>query len=92
MCTEVSPHIKEESIKDLAKEISERQNSGILEVYFDKAKEICARYGVVVCDLYSVWKAMERSGVNITDFVMLNHPVREYHDYIAIKLVEMMLL
>lgn len=90
MCTKVSPHLKEESLKKLAEELCKRQNYGILEQYFNKAKEICKDYDVEVCDLYPVWKAMAQSGINTTELLSnkLNHPIREYHYYIAIKLIE----
>jgi hypothetical protein len=37
-----------------------------------------------------VWQAMAQSGVNTTELLSnkLNHPTREYHSYIAMKLVE----
>lgn len=93
MCTNVSPHIPEPFLKGLAKTFSEIQNTGVLEGYFDGAKEVCKELGVEVCDLYSVWKAMAQSGVNVTELLSnkLNHPIREYHYYIAVKLLEKML-
>ena len=93
MCTDVSPHLSEDKLKDLAKELCERQNTGVMDAYFNKAKEICVRYGVDICDLYPVWKAMSQSGVNVTELLSnkLNHPIREYHYYIAIKLLEKIL-
>ena len=93
MSTRVSPHLSEQSMKDLAVRLAERQNSSLMDLYFDKAKEICARYGAEVCDLYSVWKAMASSCVNTTELLSnkLNHPIREYHYYIAAKLIEKMM-
>lgn len=93
MCTKVSPHLKEDALKNLAVELCERQNSGVLEQYFDNAKELCKNYDIEVCDLYSVWKAMAQGGVNTTELLSnkLNHPIREYHYYIAIKLIEKMI-
>lgn len=90
MCSKVSPHLTEKPLKDLAVELSKRQNEGVLEQYFNKAKEVCKNYDIEVCDLYSVWKAMAKSEINTTELLSnkLNHPIREYHYYIAIKLVE----
>lgn len=90
MCTKISPHLTEQKLKDLAKELCERQNSGLMDIWFEKAKEVCSKYNVEVCDLYSVWETMYKSGVNVTELLSnkLNHPVREYHYYIAIKLIE----
>ena len=93
MCTKVSPHLTDESMKELAKKFSSRQSSGILDLYYDKAKELCRKHNVEVCDLYAVWKAMDKSGVDVTELLAnkLNHPIREYHYYIAIKLIEKIL-
>ena len=90
MCTKVSPHLSDRSMIDLAKQLCERQNTGIMDAYFEKAKEVCALYGGEICDLYSVWKAMFDSGVNVTELLAnkLNHPIRDYHYYVAIKLLE----
>jgi len=93
MCTKVSPYLHDQIMIDLAQEISDRQNTGILEMYFEAAKEVCRDYDVPVCDLYNMWKLMDRADVNVTELLSnkLNHPVREYHNYIAIKLLEMIL-
>ena len=44
-------------------------------------------------DLYALWKAMIVGGVDVSELLSnkLNHPMREYHSYIAVKLVETML-
>ena len=93
MCTKVSPHLDSGLLKDLADDMAKRQNAGELQLYFEKAKEICKQYEVEVCDLYSTWMAMEKSGVNVTELLSnkLNHPIREYHYYIAVKLIELMM-
>ena len=93
MCTSTSPHLKEEKFISLSKTFSEVQNSGILKEYFDAAKELCEKYGVKVCDLHSVWLKMAEAGINITELLAnkLNHPIREFHYYMAMKIVETML-
>lgn len=93
LCTNVSPHLTEKSLRDLASELSQRQNTGVLKKYFEEAKTLCKEYNVEVCDLYSVWDAMAKANVNTTELLSnkLNHPIREYHSYIAIKLIEKML-
>ena len=54
---------------------------------------MCERYGVEVCDLYSVWEAMAAAGVDTTELLSnkLNHPIREFHYYMAMKIVETIL-
>ena len=93
MCTEISHDIKDKALIDFAKIFCEIQNSGMLEKYFEKAKEVCKKYDVAVCDLYHVWDRMYHSGVNVDGLLAnkLNHPIREYHYYVAIKLAEIIL-
>ena len=95
MNTKVSSHLKEELFLQLAEAFSSKiQNNGVLKAYFDVAKNICAEYGVKVCDLYSIWERMAFQGVDTTELLAnkLNHPIREFHYYMAIKLIETMLL
>ena len=67
--------------------------TGRTSEYFDKAREVCSKYDVTVCDLYLVWQTMAQNGVNVTELLSnkLNHPTREYHYYIAVKLLEKIL-
>lgn len=93
MCTKISHEITEPSLIKVAKSLCERQNTGILKNYFEKAKEVCKKNDVVICDLYNVWEQMQNSGVNVDGLLsnQLNHPIKEYHYYIAIKLLEKIL-
>lgn len=94
MNTEVSPHLQGELFINLAKRFaSDIQNSGLLKKFFDSAKQICLEKNVKVCDLYSIWERFIALGVNVTELLAnkLNHPVREFQQYVAIKLVECML-
>jgi lysophospholipase L1-like esterase len=95
MCTKVSPHIMNEpKFASLARSFGRVQLEGMLAEYFAAAREVCERYGVKVCDLYPVWEAMAEAGVDTTELLAnkLNHPVREFHYYMAMKLVETMLM
>ncbi|MBQ8658374.1 MAG: GDSL family lipase [Clostridia bacterium] len=93
-CTKTSPHLRDELFINLSKNFAKTQNDGVLKAYFKKAKEICKTYGVKVCDLYPVWEKLADNGVDTTELLAnkLNHPVREFHYYMAIKLIETMLL
>ena len=44
-------------------------------------------------DLHSVWEKMIAAGVDVTELLSnkLNHPIREIHYYMAMKIVEAML-
>lgn len=93
MNTKTSPHLKDELFIRLSKEFAKNvQNSGVLKVYFERAKVVCEKCGVKICDLYPVWEKLEKASVDVTELLAnkLNHPVRELHYYIAMKLVETM--
>ena len=93
MCKTVSHQLTEPALRNTAVSLCERQNTGLMDLYVDKAKEVCRRHHVEICDLYETWKAMDQCGVNTTELLSnkLNHPIREYHYYIAVKLMEKML-
>ncbi|MBQ0101293.1 MAG: GDSL family lipase, partial [Firmicutes bacterium] len=65
--------------------------SGMLKKYIGRAKEVCRGDEVPVCDLYPVWEKLEAAGADTTELLAnkLNHPIREYHYYMAMKLAEM---
>ena len=67
--------------------------NGKIETTFEKAKEVCSDMSVSVCDLYEVWEKLEKAEVDVTELLSnkMNHPVKEYHYYIAIKLLEKIL-
>lgn len=93
MNTKVSPHLKEKLFINLANNFANTiQNNGVLHAYFEEAKQLCEKYGVKVCDLHSAWERMIEIGVDTTELLAnkLNHPVREIHYYMAIKLMETM--
>lgn len=89
-CSKTSPYAVDPKIIELSVFLSRIQNDGVLKAYFESAKRLCKKYGVKVCDLYSVWEKMAKKGVDTTELLSnkLNHPVREFHYYMAIKLIE----
>ena len=92
MNTEVSCHIKDEKIEEIAKGTAILQNNGILETYFNEGKIIAEKYGIKVCDVYKKWKAMNACGVDTTNLLSnyINHPNRQLHWLFAYSLVECM--
>lgn len=90
--THVSCHFKEEREQSLAARFAEVQNAGIVDCYYEAAKATAAECGVEFCDVYQAWKKMEACGVDTTELLSnkINHPKREFHYYIAIKLIEKM--
>ena len=94
MDTAVSPYLKEEFFRGLAKNMAKLQNAGILKKYFNAARSVCEENKIKICDIYPVWEKMAQIGINVTELLAnkLNHPIREFHYYIAIKLLETILL
>ena len=93
MNTQVSPTLTDEFFIKLAKDFAKCQNEGILKNCFTTAVQICKEYNIPVCDMYSIWENLNDNGVNVTELLAnkLNHPVRPFHYYMAIKLLETML-
>ena len=89
-CTKTSPYAVDPHIMELSVFLANLQNEGVLKAYFDSAKGLAKKYGVKVCDLYSVWEKMAEKKVDTTELLAnkLNHPIREFHYYMAIKLIE----
>ena len=91
MTTKTEPQMVEEFLMDFQREVAANiQNSGILTKYFESAKKVCEKYSVKVCDMYDIWQKLYLLGVDITELLAnkSNHPIREFHYYIAIKLIE----
>lgn len=87
----VSPHLlADPRMVEYAEQFMDVQTSGLLDCYYEKAKAVAIENGAAVCDQYAIWKAMHKAGVNTTELLAnkLNHPIREWHYYIAIKLLE----
>lgn len=80
-------------LREASKSYMPMQLSGKLKQYMLEAAAVARECGAKVCDLYSVWEKLERSGVDTTELLAnkINHPIREFHYYMAIKLLETML-
>ena len=94
MNTDVSCHIKDEIIKNIAGDTMRRQNEGILEMYMNEAKKLCDEMGVIVCDCYEKWKILYENGVDVTELLAnrINHPIREMNMMPAMAIVETMMM
>lgn len=93
MCDRPDFSLKNTIFEKLSIDFSRIQNEGVLKRFMEEAKTLCLEYGGKVCDLYSVWEKIRTCGVDTTALLAnkLNHPIREYHYYIAIKLLETIL-
>ncbi len=93
MNTKISHEFKEENaLLTTAKATEKIQNSGTLRAYMNKAKEIAEECGARVCDIHPMWEKLIAGGVDVTELLAnkINHPIREIHYYMAMKLIETM--
>lgn len=92
MNTKVSHNLKEEDLRGIAAGCMQTQNEGVLEAYFEGAREVAKECGVTVCDVYTKWKTLYENGVNTTELLSnyINHPTREMNWLFAYSLVECM--
>ncbi|MBE7100872.1 MAG: SGNH/GDSL hydrolase family protein [Clostridiales bacterium] len=90
--TKVSCHLHDIREQDLGRTFAEIQNRGDVEFFCEKAKGVTQDSGVAFVDMYAVWKRMHENGVDTTELLSnrYNHPIREFHYYIAIKIIEKM--
>lgn len=81
------------ALREASKNFMEFQLSGQLKQYMRTAASAAKEWGVKVCDLHSVWEKMAEYGVDTTELLSnkINHPIREFHYYMAIKLLEAMM-
>lgn len=93
MSTYVSSYITEHKFIEVSHATCKMQNEGILDIYLNAAKELCVRRNITVCDCYSKWKVLEKSGVDVTNLLSnkINHPTREMNWLFAVSLIETML-
>lgn len=92
MCTNVSDLLSTPLEKELARAFATIQNTGIAKAYRDTAINLCKKNHVKYIDFYAVWEKMAAHHVDF-DYLLankLNHPIREFHDYMAIKIIEKM--
>ena len=90
MCNYVSAHIIEPVIQRVAQDFVNRMHGGVLEQYVNVAVKVAKKMSIPVCDCYTIWKNMQKSGVDTTMLLAnyLNHPVREMHWLFAFNLAE----
>lgn len=91
MNTKKSCHLKgDDALTEVAIMTANLQNDGVMKAYMNAAKEEAKTCGVKVCDIYPMWEKMIAGGVDTTELLAnrINHPIREIHYYIAMKLLE----
>lgn len=78
------------SLYNLSMECAEIQNNGTFDKFISKAKILCEKEKIDVCDCYSYWKKLDEYGENITFKLsnFINHPTRQMHEIFASKLID----
>lgn len=89
MCTHISCHLHNESIRQTAQRAGELQNSGMMDRYMQAAREVCIQNKVTICDCYAQWQALAFNGVDTTELLAnkINHPSREMNWLFAASLL-----
>lgn len=74
----------------IAKDTSDCQNSGIMDLIVKRGKECAKEYGCYISDAYIFWKRMEMCGIDTTALLCnrINHPSRDMHHLFADLLYE----
>ena len=88
----VSRRITSPMIREIAENVVNYQQSGLLSRYVEAAREVCNAKNVPVCDCYQIWTDLRESGVNTTNLLAnyINHPSRSMHWLFAYELVRTM--
>lgn len=92
MCTRVSKQLTDPHLRKIAEGVSKFENEGIFEKYMEEAKKVAKEKGVPVCDVYTKWRKLYDSGVDVTKLLAnhINHPEEDMHWLFAYSLVETM--
>lgn len=63
----------------------QRQNNGDMDLFMESAMHLARECGVTVCDCYSEWKKLSKSGVDTTQLLInrINHPTPKMHGLFA---------
>ncbi len=68
-----------------ARNTADLQNSGVMDKYMDRVRELSAEYGTYLVDAYAEWKRYDSYGIDTTLLLcnQINHPSRAMHKLFA---------
>ena len=91
--TRAVPEEKDPYIHSVLAEVARFQTDGMMDLYMEKAKAVCAKNQVPVCDCYAKWKKLEENGADVTRLLAnrINHPSEKMHWLFAASLFEMIM-
>lgn len=94
MGTRAVAEVKDPFLYSVLEGMTKLQRDGVMDAYMDKAREVCARNQVPVCDCYRKWKSLEKNGADITRLLAnrVNHPLESMHWLFAFSLFEMIVM
>ncbi len=84
---------KDPYIYSVLETVTSLQREGVMDIYMAKAKQVCEKYHIPVCDCYGKWKKLEENGADVTRLLAnrVNHPTEQMHWLFAYSLFEMMM-
>ena len=82
----------DESFNQIARNVAENENDGWLEKYLCRAKKVCEKMGVPVCDCHKLWGVLKDGDVDINKLLSnnINHPTEKMLWMFAYELVKIM--
>ena len=92
MNTEISHHLTDPYVVEVAENHKAVQLAGKLDLLIDRGRELCREMDIPVCDCYAMWKTLAAAGVNTTELLSnkINHPTKEMNMMFAYELVRCM--
>lgn len=92
MNTSVSCRLEPE-FRDNAVDAAKLQTEGMMDLYMERVRALCAQEQIPVCDCYARWQKLMKQGVDINELLAnrINHPRRDMNWLFAVSLLETML-
>lgn len=86
----ISQPFVEKELYDAVEAVMKNENEGWLDSYLDKARDICKKKGVKICDCHKIWKKVTQNGVEVNNLLSnrVNHPTEQMHWLFAYELVK----
>ena len=90
MNTGLSCHLKNDQEREIAEQTMRIQKDGVMDLYMEGARQVCAELRVPVCDCYRKWKRLSQCGIDTTELLAnkINHPSRDMNWLFAFSLAE----
>lgn len=92
MCEYVSHKLQDETLRNIAENAANVQNSGVLARYVNAAREVARSMNVPIADAFARWEAWKAGGVDTTEHLSnsINHPTKEAHDIFTEEILRIM--